>query len=52
MRAPGPPDDPFREGPAAARARRLRSLGLALLLAAFAALIFVVAVVRMGGHGS
>lgn len=43
--------DPFREGEDAARARRVRSFGIALLLVAFAALVFVVTLMRLGGHG-
>lgn len=46
-----PPKDPFGEGPAAARARRLRSLGIALALLAFIAVVFVVSIIKMaGGH--
>jgi hypothetical protein len=44
MRAPR---DPFREGPAAASARRRRSLAIALLCVLFAALIFSVTAVRL-----
>ncbi len=39
--------DPFGEGRTAARARRLRSLGIALALVAFIVLIFVVSVARL-----
>lgn len=46
-----PPQDPFREGPEASRARRRRSVGLALLLVALGALVFVITLVRLGGHG-
>ncbi len=46
-----PSPDPFHEGGAASRARRRRSLGLALLLVLFVALIFALTVVRLGGHG-
>ena len=42
--------DPFREGAAAARARRLRSLGIALALVAFVALIFLVSVTRLAAN--
>ena len=46
------PKDPFGEGPAAARARRLRSLGIALALVAFIAIVFVVSMIKIaGGHG-
>ena len=41
------PRDPFREGPAAASARRRRSLAIALLCVLFAALIFSVTAVRL-----
>jgi hypothetical protein len=39
--------DPFREGPAAASARRRRSLAIALLCVLFAGLIFSVTAVRL-----
>jgi hypothetical protein len=39
--------DPFREGPAAATARRRRSLAIALGLLLFIALIFAVTMVRL-----
>lgn len=42
--------DPFGEGRAAARARRLRSLGIALALVAFAGLIFVVSIARLSAN--
>ena len=47
------PKDPFGEGVAAARARRLRSLGIALALLAFVAVVFVVSIIKLtgGGHG-
>ena len=41
--------DPFREGPAASRARRMRSLGIALALAAFVAIVFVVSIIKLAG---
>lgn len=44
-------DDPYREGPDAAHARRVRSLGIAVALVAFAALVFVVTLMRLGGRG-
>jgi hypothetical protein len=40
--------DPFAEGAAAAKARRRRSLAIALLLAAFVAVVFAVTVVKLG----
>ena len=46
------PKDPFGEGPAAARARRLRSIGIALALLAFVAIVFVAGMIKMAaGHG-
>ena len=46
------PGDPFGEGPAGARARRMRSLGIALALIAFIAIVFVVTLIKLaGGHG-
>ena len=39
--------DPFHEGALAAQARRRRSLAIALLLAAFVAVVFVVTMVRL-----
>lgn len=39
--------DPFQEGPAAARARKLRSLALAAGLIAFVVLIFAVTLIRL-----
>jgi hypothetical protein len=42
--------DPFHEGVPAARARRMRSLGIALALLAFAALIFVVSIARLSAN--
>ena len=39
--------DPFNEGPVAARARRRRSLAIALGLVAFMAIIFVTTAVRL-----
>jgi hypothetical protein len=41
---------PFKETPEAAKARRLRNWMLAGVLIAFVILIFVVTIVRMGGH--
>jgi hypothetical protein len=44
--------DPFQEGAAASRARRRRSLGIAVALLAFVALIFVVSMMKIAGaHG-
>ena len=39
--------DPFNEGPAAARARRRRSLAIALGLVAFMVIIFATTAVRL-----
>ena len=39
--------DPFREGPDAARARKRRSLAIALGLVAFALIVFLVTAVRL-----
>ena len=44
-------NDPFNEGPEAARARRLRSIALALGLVVFVVLVFVVTLVHLGGAG-
>ena len=41
---------PFNESPEAARARRVRNLMLAGVLVAFVVLIFVITLVRLGGH--
>ena len=41
--------DPMNESPEAARARKRRNLVLAVALFAFAALIFVVTLIRLGG---
>jgi hypothetical protein len=41
---------PFNESPEAAKARRLRNLALGGALVAFAILVFVVTIVRLGGH--
>ncbi len=41
---------PFNESPEAAKARRLRNWALGAALVAFVALIFVVTIVRLGGH--
>ena len=47
-----PSKDPFGEGQAAAKARRMRSLGIALALVAFVAVVFVVSIIKLaGGHG-
>ena len=47
MTEPAVDPDPFGEGLAAARARRLRSIGIAVALLAFVALIFVVSIARL-----
>jgi len=41
---------PFKEGPEATKARKLRNWMLAGVLFAFVILMFVVTIVRMGGH--
>ena len=41
------PADPFGEGAPAAKARRMRSLGIAVALVLFCALIFAVSVLRL-----
>jgi hypothetical protein len=46
-----PPKDPFNEGPAAAAARKRRSIALAVGLLVFVAVIFVVTLVHLGGAG-
>ena len=43
--------DPRNETNAAARARRRRNLAIALLLAAFVILTFIVTIVKLSGHG-
>ena len=42
--------DPNSEGPRAAAARRWRNIALAVALAAFVILVFIVTLVRLGGH--
>jgi hypothetical protein len=42
--------DAFHEGPEAAKARRRRSIAIALVLAAFVVLVFIVTLVRIKGH--
>jgi hypothetical protein len=42
--------DPFNEGEAAARARKLRSFAIAVGLVAFVVLIFVVTLVKIGAN--
>ena len=42
--------DPNNESPEAARARRRRNLMLAAALIAFAVLVFIVTIVRLGGN--
>jgi hypothetical protein len=49
MRAPFP-ESPIRESKEAAKARRRRSLAIALALGGFVILVFVVTLVRMGDH--
>ena len=45
----GPRSDPFHEGLPAARARRMRSLMIALALVAFVAIVFVVSIIKLAG---
>jgi hypothetical protein len=42
--------DPFNEGEAAARARKFRSIAMAVGLLVFVALVFVVTLVRIGAN--
>jgi hypothetical protein len=44
------PPNPFGETDEAARARRMRSIALAVGLAIFVVIVFVVTLARMGGH--
>jgi hypothetical protein len=46
----GGPGDPFGEGPVAAKARRQRSLFIALALAAFVVLVFVNSLLKLTAH--
>ena len=41
--------NPFGEDPAAAKARRARNLVIALSLAAFVVLVFVITLIKKGG---
>ena len=51
MSAPGPElPTPLPETPEAAKARQRRSLVIAFTLGAFVILVFIVTMVRMGGH--
>jgi hypothetical protein len=42
--------DPFHEGKTAARARRLRSWAIAIMLLAFVVLTFIVTIAKMAGN--
>ena len=42
--------NPFNESDEAAKARRLRSIAIAVALAGFVILVFVVTITRLGGH--
>jgi hypothetical protein len=42
--------DPFHEGKAAAKARRMRSLMIALALIVFVVLVFAVTIAKMGAN--
>jgi hypothetical protein len=44
------PSNPFGESDAAAKARRSRSLAIALGLVAFVALVFVVTILKLSHH--
>lgn len=44
--------DPWNEGEQAAKARRGRSLAIALGLLAFVALVFIITLVKIGGNVS
>jgi hypothetical protein len=48
----GARNDPFREGPEAARARRLRSIMIALALLAFAILVFVTSIIKLAQNAA
>lgn len=41
--------DPYHEGPKAAKARRGRSIAIALSLAAFVVLVFIITLIKKGG---
>ncbi len=45
-------NDPFHEGERAARARKLRSLVIALALIAFVILIFAVTIIKLAGNAA
>lgn len=42
--------DPFNEGAAAAKARKMRSWGIAIALLAFVVVIFAVTIAKIGGN--
>jgi len=44
--------DPFGEGQNAAKARRFRSIAIAVALILFVGLVFAVSVLRFSGHGA
>ena len=46
----GSRNDPFREGPAAARARRGRNIAIAVALLVFVALVFVNTIIRLSSN--
>jgi hypothetical protein len=48
----GTGDDPFREGPEAARARRMRSIVIALALLAFVVLVFVTSIIKLAQNAN
>ena len=43
-------DNPFNEPPEVARARRMRSIMMALALGGFVILVFIVTLVKVKGH--
>jgi protoheme IX farnesyltransferase len=49
VREPDAMSNPFGEDPQAARARRMRSIAIALSLAAFVVIVFVITLVKKGG---
>jgi len=42
--------NPFHESEEAAKARRMRSIVMAVLLAGFVIMVFIVTITRLGGH--
>ncbi len=52
MSDPSAPVDPFGEGQAAAKARRMRSVMIALALAAFVLIVFAVTMLKLVGNAA